>query len=73
MHPIPDKEHWGRGGGTAARRDSVRTPFGQSGSLRGLELVPVKWRCLVPPTSTPEGAYPQGATQTHTVGLLSVD
>ncbi len=22
-----------------------------SGSFRGLELVPVKWRCLVPPTS----------------------
>jgi uncharacterized membrane protein YgdD (TMEM256/DUF423 family) len=22
-----------------------------SGSLRGLELVPIKWRCLVPPTS----------------------
>jgi hypothetical protein len=21
------------------------------GSLRGLKLVPVKWRCLVPPTS----------------------
>jgi hypothetical protein len=26
-----------------------RTPFGQSGSLRGLGLVPAKWRCLVPP------------------------
>ena len=22
-----------------------------SGSLRGLKLVPAKWRCLVPPTS----------------------
>ncbi|HKY54860.1 MAG TPA: hypothetical protein VJM08_11165 [Anaerolineales bacterium] len=22
-----------------------------SGSLRGLELVPAKWRCLLPPTS----------------------
>ena len=27
---------------------SVRTPFGQSGSLRGLKLVPSKWRYLVP-------------------------
>ena len=26
----------------------VRTPFGQSGSLHGLELVPSKWRPLVP-------------------------
>jgi len=25
-----------------------------SGSLRGLELVPAKWHCLVPPTSTPQ-------------------
>jgi len=24
-----------------------------SSSWRGLELVPAKWRCLVPPTSTP--------------------
>jgi len=23
----------------------------QAGSLRGLRLVPAKWRCLVPPTS----------------------
>jgi hypothetical protein len=27
---------------------SVRTPCGQSGALRGLKLVPSKWRCLVP-------------------------
>ena len=27
-----------------------------SGSLRGLELVPIKRRYLVPSTSTPEGA-----------------
>ena len=26
----------------------VRTPCGQSGSLCDLELVPAKWRCLVP-------------------------
>ena len=25
------------------------------GSLRGLSLVPANWRCLVPPTSTPQG------------------
>ncbi|HSL42093.1 MAG TPA: hypothetical protein VK897_01600 [Anaerolineales bacterium] len=30
---------------------SVRTPYGQSGSLRGSELVPAKWHSLVPPTS----------------------
>jgi hypothetical protein len=27
----------------------VRTPYGQSGSLRGLRLVPTKRRYLVPP------------------------
>ena len=47
-----------------------------SGSLRGWELVPAKWRCLVPPrriepveitsphqgaTRYPVGAYPPGA------------
>jgi hypothetical protein len=32
----------------AARRDGVRTPCRQSGRLRGLRLVPSKWRCLVP-------------------------
>ncbi len=26
-----------------------------SGTLCGLKLVPLKWRCLVPPTSTPKG------------------
>jgi len=38
-----------------------------SGSLRGLELVPSKWRCLVPPTSphhprqgAPRGCYATG-------------
>ena len=37
---------------------SVRTPFGQSGSFLGLELIPSKWRCPVPPMlrDTPEGA-----------------
>jgi hypothetical protein len=29
-----------------------------SSGLRGLKLGPSKWQCLVPPTSTPEGAYP---------------
>jgi len=29
----------------------VRMPFGQSGRLHGLKLVPSKWRCLVPLTS----------------------
>ena len=51
VHPIPGKERRGHGGGTLRRR----TPYGQSGSLRGLKLVPIKWRCLVPPTSTPHG------------------
>jgi hypothetical protein len=36
------------------RGGSLRTPFGQSGSLRGSKLVPSKRRCLVPPTSTPQ-------------------
>jgi len=27
-----------------------------SSTLRGLALVPSKWRCLVPAASTPEGA-----------------
>ena len=27
---------------------SVRTPFGQSGTLRGLRLILAKWRYLVP-------------------------
>ena len=27
---------------------SLRTTFGQSSRLCGLELVPIKWRCLVP-------------------------
>jgi hypothetical protein len=40
----------------AACRDGVRTPSGQSGSFRGLKLVPSKWRYLVPPTS----GYPKG-------------
>jgi len=40
-----------RDSGTAARTDSVRTPSGQSGSLRGLKLVPSKGRPLVPSTS----------------------
>jgi hypothetical protein len=39
----------------------ARTPCGQSGSLRGLKLVPAKRRYLVPPTSIPTGI-------THTVG-----
>src|SRR5215208_5105826 len=40
-----------------------------SGSLRGLELVPLKWRCLVPPTS----GYPMRNTRdrSQAVGLLS--
>jgi len=45
----------------------VGTACAFSGRLRGLRLVPAKWRCLIPPTSTPEGAYPQGATQTRAV------
>jgi hypothetical protein len=28
---------------------SLRTPYGQSSSLCGLELVPVKWHYLFPP------------------------
>jgi hypothetical protein len=50
VHPIPDRARRGHNG--RARR----TPFGQSGSLRGLELVPSKWRSLVPPTSPHQGA-----------------
>jgi hypothetical protein len=50
----------------AACTDGVRTPYGQSGTLRGLRLVPSKWSCLVPPTSPHhpcQGAtqYPEGA------------
>src|SRR5215212_352761 len=29
--------------------------------------------CPIPPTSTPEGAYPQGATQTQAVGQRNLD
>ena|SRR5688500_15028033 len=46
----------------------VGTVCAFSGTLHGLKLVPSKWRCLVPPTSTPEGAYPQGASRTAAVG-----
>ena len=53
-------------------RDSVRTLLS---SLRGLKLVPAKWRCLVPPRwvdwrSRVEttSVYPQGAAQTPTIG-----
>ena len=37
--------------------DGVRTPCGQSGSLRGFKLVLSKWRSLVPPMlrNTPKG------------------
>ena len=38
----PSEEHRDHGGG------SLRTPFGQSGTLRGLELVRSKWHCLIP-------------------------
>ena len=48
MHPNPGKVRRGRGGGTAGLGDGVRTPFGQSGSLHSLKLVPSKQRCLVP-------------------------
>jgi hypothetical protein len=47
VHPIPDKERRGHGGGT------LRGAF--SGSVRGLKWVPSKWRRRVPPTSTPKG------------------
>jgi hypothetical protein len=30
-------------------RFAVRTPYGQSGNLRDLKLVPSKWRSLIPP------------------------
>ena len=40
--PDPWQNHRGHGGG------SLRTPFGQSGSLRGLKLIPAKWRYPVP-------------------------
>jgi hypothetical protein len=37
-------------------RLKLTRPIGAfSGSLRGLELVPAKWRGLVPPASTPKG------------------
>ena len=56
MHPTPPYgEPQGRDGGTAAftlsgryAGDSVRTPSGQSNSLRGLKLIPAKRRCLAP-------------------------
>jgi len=56
VHPTPDKVRWDHGGG------SRRMPCGQSGSFRGLRLVPAKQRFLVPTTS----GYPhphQGAAQ----------
>jgi hypothetical protein len=45
-----------------------------SGSLRGLKLVPSKWRYLAPPASTPQGHTPLGknalggASQTPALG-----
>jgi hypothetical protein len=57
MHPIPDKERRGRGG-TAARRECVRAPFGQSSNFRGLRLVPANRRYLVPPTSPIREEHP---------------
>jgi hypothetical protein len=60
VHPIPGKVRRGHGGGT------LRGAF--SGSLRGLKRVPSKRRYLVPPTSTPEGAYP--LREDHPSGAL---
>jgi hypothetical protein len=68
-------------GAIVVGRYAVCTPYGQSSMLRGLKLVPAKWRCLIPPpalithtralgrgaTQYPEAAYPQGASQTQTV------
>ena len=45
----------------SARPTPALTPgasVGQSGNLRGLRLIPLKYRYLVPPTSTPVEAYP---------------
>ena len=36
--------------------DPERASGQAGGSLRGLKLVPSKWRCLVPPTSPHQGA-----------------
>jgi hypothetical protein len=63
VHPIPDKERRGHGGGTAARRDGVRV-FKQFSWL-GVGSVKV---ALSRPTTS---GYPlQGATQTQAVGRL---
>jgi len=35
--------------------DGGRFACAFSSTLRGLKLFPAKWRCLVPPTSTPKG------------------
>ena len=58
MQPNPAKVRRGQGGGTAVLGDGVRTPCGQSGSLRGLKLVPSNWRYLILPMlrNTPQKA-----------------
>ena len=48
VHPLRHALSGNQGGLVGLLLRSVRTPFGQSGSLCDLELVPPKWRCLVP-------------------------
>ena len=55
MHPLRHALPGSRGGLVGVRPSL--------GSLRGLELVPAKWRCLVVPTSTPQGAWGQNESR----------
>jgi hypothetical protein len=72
MHPIPGNPGIEQPGQANAGAMVVGLAA-FSGSLRGLKLVPVKWRYLVPPRRIEPveiaSGYPlQGASQTHTVG-----
>ena len=68
VHPIPgnpgneqpgpwwwDPQRQCAGVGDGRIRMLPRPIAAFSGRLRGLKLVPSKWRYLVPPTSTPQG------------------
>ena len=73
MHPISGKErrshtapHASAGVVVGLLLRSVRTPCGQSGSLRGWKLVPSKWRGLVPGERR-DGAQSRPPAGTHRV------
>jgi hypothetical protein len=44
-----------------------------SGRLRGFKLVPIKWRCPVPPTSTPQGHTHRVLRKRNPLGALSYE